>query len=267
MMAYQQLQNSTTTKRLAVLTEPPPGLKPMEVSKNEYQEMQKKAYDNKKMEKRVDRLEALMVCVKDLDVIERSMDTLSGRLGVDVNVAKAAKSAVPAHVAANNGKQVLNKKMKTATVTQPEWYKKESKSHAGRFYWVHKKTGETCWKAPANWQEPESEPESMQASTDAGYTSVSDYDSDVARSVTSRRSGNFPRAEFRADAPVFNPSSPTSSEAPVFRADAPVFQPAASIVTTRETLLSHRLFVVQRDVVSTQPGDITMRASVDITYA
>jgi len=265
MMACQQLQNSTTTKRLEVLTEPPPGLKPMEVSKNEYQEMQKKAYDNKKMEKRVDRLEALMVCVKDLDVIERSMDTLSDRLGVDVNVAKAAKLAVPARVAANNGKQVLNKKMKTATVTQPEWYKKESKSHAGRFYWVHKKTGETCWKAPANWQEPESE--TGGESTDAGYTSVSDYDSDVARSVTSHRSGNFPRAEFRADAPVFNPSSPTSSEAPVFRADAPVFQPAASIVTTRETLLSHRLFVVQRDVVSTEPGDITMRASVDITYA
>jgi len=176
-------------------------------------------------------LEALMDCVKNLQVIERSMDT-------------------------------LDKKLKAKTVPQPQWYKKESKSHAGRFYWVNKKSGETSWKVPQDWQEPESD---AGESTDAGYTSVSDYDSDVARSVTSHRSGRT--TGFSADAPVFKLSATTAgSEGNVFRADAPVFQPREFVVATRDAFLSHRLFVIQRDGTSAKAGDVTLRASADIAY-
>jgi hypothetical protein len=261
MTGYQQIPKKLT---LEVVAAPPPGLLPVEVSKNDYQEMQKRAYDDKKMDKRVKRLEALMDCVKDLGVIEQSMDSLSDRLGVDVS------KAAPSH------KKPAAKVAKAPTVTSrtAEWYKKESKSHAGRFYWVHKKTGQTVWKQPENWEQPESEPESMPApkkdklslfdmlsdaevSTDAGYTSVSDYDSDVVQRHRQRAAGGA----FRADAPVFKPKSEA------FRAEAPVFQPASTVAVSKDSLLSHRLFVVQRDGETVvKKGDITMRANAEITY-
>jgi hypothetical protein len=227
-MAYQQM--SMVTNGLEVLDEAPPGLTQMPLSKNEYQED-----DKQQMDKRVDGLEALMVCVENLHVIERTMDT-------------------------------LDKKLKAKTLPQPQWYKKESKSHAGRFYWVNRKSGETSWKVPEDWQEPESDADSMQASTDAGYTSVSDYDSDVARPVTSSQRSGRTTTGFSAEAPVFKLSATTGSEGNVFRADAPVFQPREFVVATRDTFLSHRLFVTQRDGISAKAGDVTMRASADIAY-
>eukprot|EP00929_Paragymnodinium_shiwhaense_P029557 TRINITY_DN16904_c0_g1_i1.p2 TRINITY_DN16904_c0_g1~~TRINITY_DN16904_c0_g1_i1.p2 ORF type:complete len:262 (+),score=101.68 TRINITY_DN16904_c0_g1_i1:77-862(+) len=54
---------------------------------------------------------------------------------------------------ANKSKQTLNL---THAILVPEdetegeeaYYKKESSKYPGRFYWVHKKTGATTWKAP-----------------------------------------------------------------------------------------------------------------------
>jgi hypothetical protein len=278
MYGCQQIPKNSVN-RLEAMIEPPPGLKPMEMTKCDYQEMQKQAYEEQKLDKRVKRVEALMDCVKDLGVLEKSMDSLSERLGVSVEGSAHSRPTRNKPITKQVERLVEPKKATAAAQTESEWFKKESKSHSGRFYWVNRKTGQTTWKKPEDWKEPGSETESApapkktislldklsisdaEASTDAGYTSVSDYDSDdlAMRSRSSQRSG------FRVDAPVFKPSSPTS---PVFRVDAPVFQPTSSIEIKRETLLGHRLFVVGKDVLSrsTKPGDIVMKSNADITY-
>jgi hypothetical protein len=44
--------------------------------------------------------------------------------------------------------------MSGSKADMPLWYKKESNSHKGKFYYVHSKTGKTSWKLPEDYEEP-----------------------------------------------------------------------------------------------------------------
>eukprot|EP00929_Paragymnodinium_shiwhaense_P122091 TRINITY_DN94639_c0_g1_i1.p3 TRINITY_DN94639_c0_g1~~TRINITY_DN94639_c0_g1_i1.p3 ORF type:complete len:143 (-),score=37.54 TRINITY_DN94639_c0_g1_i1:147-575(-) len=83
-------------------------------------------------ESRLDRLEALLACVEDLESIDRSIDLLTERFQRKKAPAKASRGA--------------------AARTSPSWIKKESSRYPGRFYYMNTETGETSWKHPTKLQ-------------------------------------------------------------------------------------------------------------------
>lgn len=183
---------------------------------------------------RMKRLEALMACVMDLSNIERQIDALSDRFCPEPSQDSQG------YLCFEKGGNVCDNRTTVAVASPPpsQWYRKESKSHPGKMYWVHKETGKTSWKNPepevtgvevAQSQYRAAIPMPMKGgkpgknvmsdaelSTDCGgYTSMSDYDSDVPwrSSIASKQT---------------------------FKANAPVFTPTSSIVVSRETFLRQR---------------------------
>jgi len=220
-----------------------------------FKEMQQNAYNkNKREDKRIKQLEALMACVMDLSAIEQQTDSLLERL----NSGKTVPQLQEDYLCFDKGGNVCDNARNE--IQASPWYRKESKSHPGKFFWVHSETGKTVWKNPnpevaiaqsqsqrqkigvSHFPMPQKKSDKFapvddaELSTDCGgYTSMSDYDSDVPHFCS------------------------WAQEKRSFRADAPAFQPASSTKLSRETLLSRRAATM--DCVGAKHGFTTRRSA------
>jgi len=87
------------------------------------------------------KLEALLFCIQDLNCIEKEIEKINSRLEVGKIEAKQPK------------KVVTEKESPSPKKRSGKWFKKESSKHPGRFYYVNAETGESSWKRPADLAE------------------------------------------------------------------------------------------------------------------
>lgn len=135
-----------------------------EMSMEDFAELENHMKSDKALEKKAKSLVALMNCVNDLADIERCVDVLQNRLGSEVGLIgpslasidegmvkldKDVEAADVKHVCTGSDDITGNKQKEVAAHLPSPWYRKESSKHAGKFYYVHKITGETSWKRPA----------------------------------------------------------------------------------------------------------------------
>jgi len=210
-----------------------------------YNKLQKQIFEKKQVEKKFQRLQALVTCVGEIEEIQRSVSSLNARVKKDATSKTSSGSDSEA--------SVTTMASSAAPAKKSLWSKKESKSHAGKFYYVHSKSGKTSWTVPEDYAEEcpispvsaVSVPAVSKLADGFGTKAVaagidlsdyyddstddesdSDYDSDFARSVLSHASSRDTQvggsSTFRVDAPVFMPSFQKG-----FRATAPAFQPGA----------------------------------------